>query len=367
VVCHLIASNFLGGPEKQILEHAGRLAPHRWQAVLGTFREGRERVPMLDAARDRDLPVFTIDTRSPFSLRAVTQLRTRLREFGVDVLVTHGYKANVVGYLATRGSGVPQVPFVRGYTGETLRIRVYETLDRWVLRRFPRVLCVSRGTAGILARHGIAPERTVAVHNAVVLPSVPIAPRSLLREFDLPAGTRTLVAAGRLSTEKGHRFLIEALERLADRHPEAVVILFGEGREEPALRAQAVRAGLGDRIRFAGFRKGLVEYLAAADLVVNPSLTEGLPNVVLEAQSAGVPVVATEVGGVAEIITPRETGWLVPPGRSDLLAEAIEDALSHPERAAACGAAGRTRVASEFGFDVQARRLVEIYDALLTG
>src|SRR5262245_6127145 len=220
VVCHLISSNFIGGPEKQLLQHCTRLGAHGWRAVVGSFRENRPRVDVLEAARSLGLPAFWIDTRSQFSPLAVRQLRRQLADRDVGVLVTYGYKSNLVGALACRGTRVAHLPFVRGYTAENWRIRRYETLDRWLLRRTPRVLCVSHGTRRMLLRAGLDADHVTVVHNAIDCERVAAAaPVDLRAAFGLPADTRVLAAAGRLSPEKGHRYLIAALEKLASRHP----------------------------------------------------------------------------------------------------------------------------------------------------
>lgn len=363
VVCHLVASNFLGGPEKQIIEHCTRLETSRWTPVIGSFRENRDVVAVTRAARKRGLATFLIDTRSPFSPLSIWQLRGELERLGVDLLITHGYKSNLVGLFASRPLGIPQVPFIRGYTAENWRIRRYETVDRFLVKRFPRVLCVSEITRSQLADSGVPAARIETVHNAVDA-ATEIRPTPFRDEFGIPKDAVVLAAAGRLSTEKGHRFLIAALGLLSS-SPPVHLVLFGSGREESRLRTQAEALNLAPRVHFAGFRDGIPGYLAAADLVVNPSLTEGLPNVVLEAMAAAAPVVATSVGGVPEIVAPGRSGWLVPPGEPEALARAIEEALREPDRARDMGLEARREVQRRFSFEIQAERLTRVYaDAL---
>jgi glycosyltransferase involved in cell wall biosynthesis len=368
VVCHLIASNFYGGPERQIVEHCTRLDPARWRAVVGSFRESRPRVEVVEKARERDVPTFLIDTRWKFSPAAVLQLHRSLARFGVDLLVTHGYKANLIGYLGTRFPRVPQVPFLRGYTGEDAAIRRYERVDRAVVRGFSTVLCVSEALRDSLAGRAPAARRVITVHNGVdPVPADRIPDVDLHAEFDIPANAPVLVAAGRLSPEKGQRFLIEALARLPAEHAAAHAVLLGTGPEQAALQRLAAASGVAARVRFAGFRPGILGYLKAADLVVNPSLTEGLPNVLLEAHVAGTPVVATRVGGVPELVVSGETGWLVEPGDPGALARALAEALADPRRARGMAEAARRRVDAEFSFDLQTRRLVHAYEDVLKG
>jgi glycosyltransferase involved in cell wall biosynthesis len=366
VVCHLIASNFYGGPERQIVEHCSRLDPARWRPVVGSFRENRTRVDVVEKARDRGIAAFLIDTRWKFSPDALRQLHRVLSRFGVDLLVTHGYKANLVGYLGARFPRLPQVPFARGFTGEDANIRTYERIDRFVLKRFRTVFCVSEALGRDLGDRGRRGRRMITVHNGVdPVPAGQIAAVDLHREFGIPAGAPVLAAAGRLSPEKGQRFLIEALSRLPREHAGAHLVLLGSGVEQPALERLALELGVGDRVHFAGFRTGILGYLKAADLVVNPSLTEGLPNVLLEAHVAGTPVVATRVGGVPELVIAGETGWLVEPGDPGALARALAEALDDPGKAREMADAARRRVETVFSFELQTRHLVRAYEDVL--
>ena len=151
---------------------------------------------------------------------------------------------------------------------------------------------------------------------------------------------------------------------LAGADPPVCLVILGEGREAPALERQIASGGLEGRVVLAGFRPDIRPYLAAADLVVNPWLTEGMPNVVLEAMAAGAAVLATDVGGVGELIDPGRTGWLAPPGDAGALAEAIAAALADPARARALARAGAARAAESFSFEKQAERFAQFCAAL---
>jgi glycosyltransferase involved in cell wall biosynthesis len=359
VVAHLIASNFAGGPEKQIVELSARLRDRDWTSIVGSFRENRPAVDVIEQARARGLRTFLIDTRSSFSPFAVGQLVRHLKDFGVEILVTHGYKPTLVGYLARRRAGVVQLPMVRGYTAETRRVRAYEALDRWLLRRFERVLCVSAATREMLVRRGLKRSRLEVLHNGVDAGG-DVAASDLCAEFGLPTGSPVLVAAGRLSAEKGHRYLVEAIRLLGASHPTVCLVILGAGREAAELSRQIDAAGLTQRVVLAGFRGDIARHLAAADIVVNPSLTEGLPNVVLEALAVGAPVLATDVGGVGELIIPGRTGWLAPAGDARALADGIAAILADRARARDVGRAGRRWVSDSFSFERQATRFADL-------
>jgi glycosyltransferase involved in cell wall biosynthesis len=179
-------------------------------------------------------------------------------------------------------------------------------------------------------------------------------------------GTAPLICTvARLHPDKGHRFLFQAAERLTNQFPTAVFAIVGRGDGEQALRVQAAAATAAQRIHFLGERSDVPEILAASDLFVLPSLNEGLSIAMLEAMAVGVPVVATDVGGASDILTPGQTGWLVPSGDPTVLADAIDDALSHPERARAYAERARTLVETEFSIETHSQRLEALYRQVL--
>lgn len=360
-VCHLRATNFFGGPEKQILEHCLCLDASRWAGVVATFREGRNAVELDTRARDGGLETFQIETRSSFSPGAISLLRSELATRGIDVLVTHGYKSDLVGLFAGWGRTIPHFVHMRGFTGEDWKVKLYERLDLAVLRHVPGVICVSEGTRRLLIDRGVDASRAHTVHNAVHV-TKEFSTVDLHDAFGIPDGARVLVAAGRLSPEKGHGILIDAFSRLAEKHGDLQLLILGDGPLAATLAHQAAHLPGSKRVHLAGFRRDVLGCLAASTLVVNPSYTEGLPNVVLEAFVAETPVIATAVGGVPELIEDSRTGLLVPSGDAEALAGAIEHALGDPPAARAMADAARQLVEREFTFEAQADRLMALYD-----
>ena len=185
---------------------------------------------------------------------------------------------------------------------------------------------------------------------------------SLQRLFAWPV-RRIVGAAGRLSPEKGFKDLVEAAAVVAKSDPHVGFVLFGDGVLRPVLQAQIAAPGLHDRFVLGGFRRNLDDLLPHLDLLVQSSLTEGMPNVVLVASSAGVPVVATSVGGTSEIVIEGCNGYLVPPGDSALLAQGILKVMED-EQGRTMGNAGRELMRSHFTFEAQARHYLELLEEL---
>jgi glycosyltransferase involved in cell wall biosynthesis len=171
-------------------------------------------------------------------------------------------------------------------------------------------------------------------------------------------------AAGRLSPEKGFEVLVAAAERVLRRDPSVGFVLFGEGPCRARLARQIKAAGLGGAFVLSGFRADLDRFLPHLDLLVLPSYTEGLPNVVLEACAAAVPVVATAAGGTPEVIEDGLNGYLVPVGDAARLAERIDAVLTAEDRGRTLGFEGRQRVLERFTFAAQARRYLDLFEEL---
>ena len=173
-----------------------------------------------------------------------------------------------------------------------------------------------------------------------------------------------ILAAGRLSPEKGFDVLVDAAKLVVKQHPQAGFLIFGDGVERESLTKQIQDAGLEFRFILAGFTADLDHFLPFVDVVVLPSRTEGLPNVALEASAAGVPVVATAVGGTPEVVEDGVTGFLVPSEDSTLMAERIGKLLNNEEMRRKYGEAGRVKMERDFSFSAQAEKYIQLVESL---
>lgn len=364
-VVHLTASTLYGGPERQILGLADALSGRANVSVL-SFREGGKCRPFLSVARRAGLEAIELDNDSPRFLTSIAEIAGHLKRLKADVVLCHGYKANLLGRPASRRAGIPVVAVSRGWTAESWRVRLYEMLDRRHLEWMDHVVSVSNAQADKVRRF-VRGSKCSVIHNAIdperfADPD----PRSRSRiERYFTNGISLLIgAAGRLSPEKGFDLLIQAASVVCETCPEVGFVIFGDGPCREALQAQITALGLGGTVILAGYRNDLDRCIPALDLFVQSSHTEGLPNVLLEACAAGVPVVATNVGGTAELIEDEISGWLVPPGDAMLLARRILDALESPEHLSEVAFQGRQTVLEKFGFREQALAYLELIGRL---
>jgi glycosyltransferase involved in cell wall biosynthesis len=366
IVVHLTASTFHGGPERQMLGLA-RALPASVRSAYLSFAEGGRCRPFLAAARQQGCEAVALTNDTPRLRVAVAEIAGHLERLGADVLLCHGYKANVLGRLAARRRRVPVVAVSRGWTGECLKVRLYETLDRLHLRWMDRVVSVSEAQEAKVRRCGVRPGRLRVIHNAVdperFTDPDPVYRAKLARYFRQPRSC-VVGAAGRLSPEKGFEVLVAAAERVLRRDPSVGFVLFGDGPCRTRLARQIKAAGLGGAFILSGFRPDLDRFLPHLDLLVLPSYTEGLPNVVLEACAAAVPVVATAAGGTPEVVEDGLNGYLVPTGDPARLADRIDAVLTAEDRGRTLGFEGRQRVLERFTFAAQARGYLDLFEEL---
>jgi glycosyltransferase involved in cell wall biosynthesis len=364
IITHLTSSTFFGGPERQMLGLAHRLVPAYRSVFLSFAEKGRCR-DFISEVRRQGFDGWELSHDSPRFWAAFREIQGWLQETRAGALCCHGYKANLLGRKAAQRLNIPAIGVSRGWTGENLKVRFYESVDRYFLRRMDRVVCVSASQAVKVRQAGVAAEKMTIIRNAIdagrfARPDQ--AYRSKLEGFFTARnGTRsvptTIVgAAGRLSPEKGFSVLIEAARLIVRSQNDGTVgfILFGDGPLRRDLRRQIDAAGLGESFVLPGFRDDLDGFLPFFDILVVPSFTEGLPNVILEALASGVPVIGTDVGGTPELLENETNGLLVSPGDSRALARCLANLLSSTTRRLAMSEQGRQRVLRHFTFEAQA-------------
>lgn len=353
-LAHLVASNFYGGPERQIVTHLRHARDMGYQPLVVSFAEAGNDNQVLAKAAASGLATHLLATSGPFDARAVRRLARELVRREIDVLVSHGYKSNVIGRLATWLAGIPTVAVSRGWTGESARIRLYERLDKIFLRLADRVVAVSAGQAEKVRRIGVRARKLRVIRNSIDLAGYPgPSRRSLAQRCGFEAGSVVVATAGRLSPEKNQQALVEAAARLTSVDERLRFVIFGEGAMRGELEELVRARGLAGRVVLPGFAPNVRSLLHDVDIFVLPSLTEGLPNVVLEAFACAKPVVATAVGGTPEVVEHGKSGLLVPAGDTAGLARAIKELAADRAMRERFGAHGRSVLEASYGFEVQ--------------
>ncbi len=345
-----------------------RSLPSACQSVFLSFPERGLCQPFLEALRQDGFEALTLKNNSPRYAASIREITGLLRDIHADILLCHGYKPDLLGLIAARRVGIPVISVSRGWTGETFKVRVNEALDRLGLYFMDAIVCVSEGQAEKVRRLGIPATRLSVIRNAINVDRfADLNPAYRDRLQGMFAEPRRLIvgAGGRLSPEKGFANLVAAAAGAIREDSSIGFAIFGEGRLRGELERQIEALGLAGKVILPGFRDDLDSYIPAFDLLALPSYTEGLPNIVLESLAASVPVVATAVGGVPEVVQDGSSGYLVPPGDPDALAGRILRVLHSADGGRSMGKQGREYVRSHFSFAAQAIEYQRLFDALL--
>jgi glycosyltransferase involved in cell wall biosynthesis len=368
-IVYAISTMGVGGTPRHLLEVFAHLDRRAWTPVLYCFDAGRAAQSYLPAARA--LGVEVIDGRVGQSLQGhrmlppLFRLRAQLKRRKVAVVHSYLFHANFLGTLAARAAGVP-VALVSKRSLDTYPSRWERTVCRIANRLADRVMVNAEAVGrNVVTAEGAARDRVTVLPNGIDVARVDAAVAR--RETPpLTSGRGPVIGTiGRLSEKKGQADLLEAAARVFEHVPTARLCLVGDGPLRATLETRAAELGIRDRVDFTGSIPDGVRKLADFDVFVLPSHMEGMSNGLLEAHAAGVPVVATDVGGNAEVTRDGETGLVVPSRDPLALADAILRLIKDPGRARAMAAAGRKRIDSEFTVQRMVTRMEHLYGGLL--
>ena len=352
-----------GGAERALVQIVTRLDRSRWEPFVFCLSGEGELAAVL---RDAGIAVVCLGANRRHGLRVVWRLSRRLAKLRPTILQTFLYHANIAGRLAGRAARIPMI--VSGIRVAEKRSAFRLWLDRATGWMVARHVCVSQDVAAFSAARGRLPVSKIRViPNGVDAARLAEAPRAELAQFGIPPASRTLLFVGRLDPQKGPFVLLTAVKDLLPRHPELHVLMVGDGPLGEKLRTWVAKENLQSRIHFAGRRNDVPSLFCAADLFVLPSLWEGLPNVVLEAMASGLPVVATQVEGVCELLGSGFQEQSVPYGKWENLSNLIVRVMSDRGLADRLGRENRERTEQNFTIGRMVESYERLWEQILTG
>jgi starch synthase (maltosyl-transferring) len=352
----------VGGAERALTALATRLDPSRWRVgVFGLSGPGE----LAEVIRGAGLPCECLGVSRHDPARAVARLASSLRRFRPELIQSFLFHANIAARLAAPWAGRPR-PWVLGGVRVAERQRRWHLLlDRWTSRLVAGEVCVSRGVLAFSRDvGGLDPARLTVIPNGIDPAPIDAAEPVPRATIGVPDDAHLALCVGRLDPQKGLRDLLDAAGRVIARRPGWHLVLAGDGPERDRLIGTIeARADLRDHVRWLGRRDDVPGLLKSADVLVQASHWEGMPNTVLEAMAARRAVVGTAVEGTEDLVIPGETGWLVPPRDPAALAQALAAAAEDPDRCRRYGEAGRLRVEREFSLAA----VVAAYERLWAG
>jgi glycosyltransferase involved in cell wall biosynthesis len=350
-----------GGAERALVQIVTRLNRQRWESVVFCLSGEAELAAVL---RNAGISVTCLGATKGSILRVVWQLHRGLAQTRPAILQTFLYHANVAGRIAGKAARVPFI--VSGIRVAEKRSSLRLWVDRATDWMVDRHICVSRDVAAFSTGPGRLPAAKIGViPNGVDAAQFAAAIPADLTPFGIPKGSRTVLYVGRLDQQKGPSVLLEAMKEVLPAHADLHVLFVGDGPLREKLRAWVGEKKLDSRVHFVGRRDDVPSLLRSATLFVLPSLWEGLPNVVLEAMAAGLPVVAADVEGISELVVHEKTGLVVTPDSPSRLAAAIAWYLEHRERAQQMALEAQRNVVECFTWDHVTTQYEQIYSQLV--
>jgi glycosyltransferase involved in cell wall biosynthesis len=359
----VLTSPVRGGVEEVVLALLRRLDPGEFRLALAAPRT------LLDDfhgdLRGVRLETEAVAAESPLRRREIARLSDFVRRFGAEIVNPHLFRSTAVAAPVARWHGARVVETYHGREGWRRGLVGGTFLpDRLVARLVDRVIAVSEAARTFLVRgKGYPAGKITVVPNgrdlSVFRPGV--AREAARKELGLDRTVPLVGVVGRLETQKGHAHLFDAWPSVVGEFPDARLLVVGDGTLREPLQARAQAAGMADSIIFAGFRADVPRLLDAMDVLVLPSLYEGMPLTAIEASAMARPVVASAVDGTPEVVRDGRTGRLVPPGAPAPLANALRDLLRDPDTARRMGQAGRDWVLTRFDLDRQVAATAHVY------
>lgn len=357
-----------GGPETLILGVARCIDRTRFDLKVAVFDTHSPPDSLMSVGlQQMNTPIITVPVKHRMDVSAIRCLARLLDEHEIDVIHTHDHRTNLIGYLAARLRPTALVATLHQPLRRHWWLRHFEMLDEFVVRRFDRILPVAEMIREeLIAKHPRLADRTIAVHNGVDLRrfDYPIDVARVREALSITPDQKLFLTLGRLSDDKGLPYLLESVQLVVEQRQDVRWAIAGQGPLEERLRAKTRAMGLDSYVSFLGFRQDVPDLLAAADMLVVASTSEGCPVVILEAMASRCPVICTRVGGSAEVVADGRTGIVVEPRRPKELAEAMLRLVGDAARRDEMGRQACQMVHEHFTIETMVRRFEQIYDDL---
>ena len=373
-IIYMIDGLGLGGAERLMIPLLANLDREAFLPRVCVFQV-RDGNPIAEDLNSLGVPVDLLPIPYLRDLSALPRLWRYLRDTRADLVHTQLEFANILGNLAAKGARLPSVCTVHTIPSQEdmkAKTRLHQAVEFFCLRNFcDTVISVSEEADRFHKQVGrLSSRKTTTLYNGIDLArftadSQRADPQAVRREFDIPAAAPLLLTVAVLRELKGIQFMIQAMPAILAEQPEARYLIVGSGDHHVQLVEEVRRLGLENRVIFAGARKDIPALMSAADVFVLPTLTEALPTVLAEAMAARLPIVASRVGGVPEMVTDGVNGRLLEPGDPRQLAETCLELLARPEVRAEMGGRGRSIVEQKFDVRVQAEHLRALYQRLM--
>jgi glycosyltransferase involved in cell wall biosynthesis len=367
-ILHLISSSGLLGAERVLLELAEHSKRAGLKVTIGVFENSQNpNMELASYGKEQGFDVQVFPCNGRFDKETIRMIKDYMNKAGVQTLHSHNYKSNFYARRALSNNNVRWVVTNHGRRFGS-KLLLYNLLDSLTVRHADRIIAVSEKIARQMRMAGIKGEKICVIENGVNLNRFAggIASNSIRESLGIKEKARVIGTVGSLTREKGHMYLLRAAPKVIESFPEVLFLLIGDGRERVKLEKMVCELGISDKVIFAGMRKDIPEILSILEIFVLPSLNEGLPIALLEAQAAQIPTVATYVGAIPNVVEDGVTGILIPPRDHEAIAKAIIHVLSNKNTALEMAERGFERVRDNFSAERMASKYLSLYRELLS-
>lgn len=357
-ILHLIETSGPGGAENMLINLVRNLDSNRYKSIICLLKDGW----LNSQLQTLGFQTAVVAQEKSYDFNWFSRIKEVLRQNSVDLMHSHEFAMNSYGSILSCLTDIPIVATVHGKNYYPAKYR--RRIAYFFVSKQARMVAVSLDLKNFLTKKlAIRSEDVLVIHNGIDPENYRECDDkdTLRKELDIPIEQPVIGTVGNLYPVKDHKTLLRAAAMITTSFDGATFLIAGRGQLLEELQREAASLGIEKNIRFLGFRNDIPRLLHAMDVFVLPSISEGLPLSVLEAMAAGRPVVASDVGGIREVITDGVTGFLIPPGAPEKLADKLLTLLHRPHAAASMGLAGRARIQQYFSVQKMVREYAALY------
>jgi len=363
-ILQLISSGGFFGAENVLVTLSSELKKTEGFNVIGGVIRNQHN-PHIEVAEEcsrREIISQIFPCKGKIDFHAIRLIRKFIKKNNIQIVHSHGYKSNLLSRCATLGLSVGNVATCHNWLGDDSKMKFYAALDRLILKGFDSIITVSDEVSQKVLESGISARKVRSIRNGLDLDIFCATKeyRNIREGLQIPVKNKVIGTVGRLSQEKGHRLLLDVGNRIIKQYPDVTFLIIGDG----PLRGELQKEFNSSPFIFTGLRNDLPALYSIMDIFVLPSLTEGLPMVLLEAMASRLPVIASRVGSIPDVIQDKKTGFLVSPGGSEEIKKAILYCIENYEEAKDIGNKGFERVNANFSSAQMAREYAKVYHAI---
>jgi glycosyltransferase involved in cell wall biosynthesis len=365
-ILHMIGGGEIGGAEELVFTLLKQTDPSRYEVHLVCLCPG----PFADLVAREGFPTLTIPMRNRMDLSKIKAVRNYINEHQIDLVHTHGVRANLIGRPAARRENIPIVTtfhsMLRYDYDAPWKVAMAQFLTRAGNHYTNRFIAISHAIKEDLLAMHIPANKIQVIHSGLDVSKFTSQqkPDEIRRQFNLDSDRLTFTMVARFHPVKGHRYFLQAARQLLDAGIKAQFLFIGEGFYRPEVEAQVKNLGLDSVVHMPGYYRQVEDVYRVSDVICVPSLMEGLGLVILEGMYFGVPVIASSVGGILELIEDGKSGILIPPADTEALYKAMYKLAVDQDLAQALAQEGKERV-KQFTIENMTRQVEECYSELL--